>query len=141
MASCSCKECKDMCRHRPCYGTPAEIWKIVKAGYGSSLMVDWWEKDKNLPYIEIICPAITGSAQGMAPRWPVGRCVFHDIDDLCILHDKGLKPLEAREVMHDYYPPGLHKNMVKTWNTWLGRKIVELWKEKFFIDRLREVGI
>jgi hypothetical protein len=125
-----------MCHHRPCYGTPVEIWRIIKAGYGEQLMVDWWDRDGELPYIEIICPAIVGSEQQMAPKWPVGRCALHTPDELCPLHKPGLKPREGRLVMHDYCPPGLHKDMVKTWNTWMGRKIVELWKKRFSIDRL-----
>lgn len=86
---CSCQECQNMCKRAVCLGTPEDMLKICEAGY----------QDK----IDIIEFA-SGWAHGF-PHRPItmlalkkikdGPCIMFK-DGLCLLHDRGLKPLEGK---------------------------------------------
>jgi Fe-S-cluster containining protein len=90
---CSCATCVGMCEHRPCWGTPEEIEKIIEAGLGDRLMNDYWIESPQ--DVQIFSPAIVGYEGRTAPFMPIGACTFLK-NGLCELHDKGLKPLEGR---------------------------------------------
>lgn len=96
-SECQCDRCKRACnKTRPCWGTPKDILKIINAGYGKKLMLDWWG---NMVGDEIdfymIVPAIKGYESYRAPIYPIGECTFYK-DGLCELHNLKLKPLEGR---------------------------------------------
>ena len=91
---CACDACKKMCKTQPCIGTPEDIYKIVDAGFGEKLCPTTW---------------LTGMATGTYHR-PVrmlqpkaledGSCAFLDENNMCTLHDLGLKPTEGRQSLH-----------------------------------------
>lgn len=118
-----------MCQHRPCWGTPEELTKIVQAGFGPRLMKDWWNGDDKRDYTEILSPAIVGSEGGDAPAWPTGRCTFLTQENKCELHDLGLKPTEgATACCSQDSSRNVHFEMAKTWGTDEGRKAVQEWE-------------
>lgn len=128
---CSCKTCVKMCEHRPCWGTPEEIKKIIDAGYGSRLMMDYWvgvgEEDTDVP-----SPAIVGYEGRRAPFIPQGRCTFLNAENLCELHDKGLKPLEGRVAdCKSGSSNSVHRFCAASFDSDEGREVAALfpWKE------------
>lgn len=104
---CSCTKCVNMCKQRPCWGTPNEMKNIRDAGFGNRLMNDYWVEqpptnDTDVYYDTLVeSPAIVGYEGKEAPVRPVGRCTFLTEDNKCELHDLGLKPLEGRTAIHD----------------------------------------
>lgn len=112
--SCDCAKGVNMCKTRPCWGTPEEIAAIEKAGLGHRLMKDWWE-GANRTYF--LAPAIRGFEGILAPTVPRGRCTFLTMDDKCELHDKGLKPMEGRVACCNNEIDGatVHRLVAETW--------------------------
>lgn len=72
---CSCNTCVDMCKHRPCWGTPGEIKNIISKGFSKKLMVDFWCRSGG--DILILCGAIKGYEKRYAPSWPSGVFIFN----------------------------------------------------------------
>ena len=85
---CACNRCKKMCEKTPCIGTPADILKIIEAGYADKIEVTRFAAGLiyNFPVIDIL-----------ATLYDVDKkaCAFLEAGK-CILHDKGLKPLEGQ---------------------------------------------
>jgi hypothetical protein len=126
-AGCTCKECVDMCKHRPCLPTPKEADKLMDKGYASRLMLDWY-KDINNIYIYIVSPALCSFEGKYDPDIPTGRCTFLTDKNLCLLHDLKLKPMEGRLALHGgKTPENLHEDIAKMWDSALGRKVVQRW--------------
>jgi hypothetical protein len=122
-----------MCR-RPCFGTPEDIQKIIEAGFGDRLMVEWWAEAEGIPYTELLCGAIKGEEGKEAPFWPIREegCTFW-IDGLCELHDKGLKPIEGRLAHHDENGDQMweaHKEIIRSWDTDRGKAMVEKFRKE-----------
>lgn len=122
-----------MCKDRPCWGTPDGINKLIDAGFADKLMLDWWVKPSGDVYI--IAPAIVGREKRLAPSMPYGRCTLLTNEDLCPLHDRGLKPFEGRMAHHDHEDninsiqgQDLHNYVANTWNTPKGQEVVNKWK-------------
>ena len=128
---CGCHTCINMCEQRPCWPTAEEGQTLIKAGYGPRLMLDYWVGgiDETECDIQMTAPAIVGFEGRTAPFWPTGRCTFLK-DGLCELHDKGLKPLEGRvaSCKDESSSTLVRLHIVRTWNTDLGRSIVNNWK-------------
>lgn len=40
-SECSCDSCKAMCE-RPCWPSPEDAERLIDAGYGDKLMLDFW---------------------------------------------------------------------------------------------------
>ncbi len=116
MHDCTCHVCQAMCQQRPCWPTPDEAIAIIDAGFGPRLMLDYWAGDENT-HRDILCPAIVGYERRGAPYWPRGRCTFLTSDNLCELHDLGLKPHEGRLASCDstLTPPDLHADTALLW--------------------------
>lgn len=57
-----CKGCIQgirYCYHRPCWGTPEEFEKILEAGYGNRIQLEYWhQKARGGEDIEILAPAL-----------------------------------------------------------------------------------
>lgn len=69
--TCGCKTCKSMCKSAPCWPTPAEARKLIKAGYGDKLMLE------NRRDLFLLSPAIEYYEGKTAPLpFVEGRCVF-----------------------------------------------------------------
>jgi len=132
-SECSCDECKSMCR-RPCWGTPNEIRKIIDAGFGDRLMVDYW-CNTMFDDIEILCGALKGYEGKAAPFIPVSDsgCSFFK-NGLCELHDEKLKPCEGRLSVctsNGDDIDGLHKEVAMMWDSEEGRELVKGWRDKY----------
>lgn len=139
---CACEKCNAMCDKRACWPTPEEAVAIIDAGYGDQLMLDWWNGDhfdEAYDRILILCPGETGSVGQRSDReyWMFfqsggGPCSMHR-DDLCFLHDLGLKPLEGRYSRHglptDEDSPymKLHEAMAESWNNPEAQRLARDW--------------
>lgn len=85
-STCSCSSCQHMCRVAPCLGTPSDILKIAESGHTDKLSITGWAV--GVPYDIPVVPMV------QAKMTPNG-CSFFE-NNLCTLHDKGLKPTEGR---------------------------------------------
>ena len=125
--SCTCKICTLMCKNNPCWPTPDEARALIAAGYGDKLMTDWWEDYPS--NVKLLCPSVVGFEGSSAPimpgfggfiGWTKGRCTLLTDDDLCALHEAGLKPLEGRVATHDMTredSDDVRKSIVDLWRT------------------------
>jgi hypothetical protein len=136
---CSCQACKDMCK-RPCWGTPAEMEKIIAAGFGSKLMLDYYVMDDETVYN--LCGAFPGYEAKEAPFWPGpshGKCMFLTPKrSLCQLHRKGLKPIEGRVAHHSDVVEKINKHFMNihylvelSWQTKRGRELIASFRKQF----------
>lgn len=78
---CKCSLCKSQCQ-QPGWGTPEDMFKIVKAGFGKRLG-----------------RTIINGIQVIIPKKEEGHCTFFK-DGLCELHDLGLKPTVCKLSHH-----------------------------------------
>lgn len=72
----------------------------------------------------------THSGGKVAPLSPTGKCVMLTEDNLCRLHDLGLKPEEGREAcckVEEFHGRS-HEEYANLWDTDYGRSVVEKWK-------------
>lgn len=132
---CSCKICVNMCE-RPCWGTPDEIQKIIDAGFGHKLMIDWWENSVTGDRY-LLCGALVGYEKTYAPSKPLGKCAFLTKENLCEIHN--IKPAEGR-VSHcnsllgyNQLIQNLRNDLSVQWQSEKGKQIFNNWKKTFFI--------
>lgn len=159
-----CKGCSSgigMCYHTPCMGTPEDMEKLLDAGYANDIMMDWWlgastlknhEMAKKMnfevpienPFSEdviYLAPAIKGYGGGKTPLGKKGTCGFLK-DNLCSLHDKGLKPLQGkiaccsikRVFKGESEDLDERLYLLYAWNTEKGRQVVDRWKKLVNFD-------
>lgn len=100
----------------PCFPTPEEAEKLVAAGYKDRLALTQWGDQPGKEYF-LIAPKINESTTG---------CTFLTNDGLCILHDKGLKPLEGRLTHHSREYIGLREWMCRKWRSLKGIELLFL---------------
>ncbi len=117
---CSCEECKSMCHHVPCTGTPAETEKLIDLGYADKLTgANYYANGKDVNFLRPRGDGWLGA----------GRCLFLTKAGLCSLHKRGLKPLEGRIAIHGAGSGGAKKtHVVKTWDTPEGKRVFEKFK-------------
>lgn len=134
---CKCQTCSSMCR-RPCWGTPKEMQAIIDAGYGDRLMLDYWvgseEGESSDTYL--LCPALKGYESKETPWSPRSEkgCTFWK-RGLCELHDKGLKPLEARAVSCKIEEnEDVHSYCASSWKNKKAQTLVNKWKKDNEVD-------
>lgn len=60
-----------------------------------------------------------------------GGCNFQSPEGLCELHPLGLKPFEGKKACCKVKLKGLHGSVANSWNSDLGRTVVEEWKRDF----------
>jgi len=139
---CTCRECVEMCRTYSCLPTPKEAKALIAAGYGNRMMLDTRRHPmENGLLILALLPAMKGHEGGISPMRLGPVCVFLE-DDLCILHDLGLKPLEGRFCVHDTTSREMHEMMARLraqWATPNGRATAEAWVERYFRGDPREL--
>lgn len=131
---CQCTECQSYCQ-RPCWPTPQEAMRLMDAGHGKRLMLDWWQGEavaEGNP-VGILCGGLKGHEGKIAPYWPesIEGCTFF-VDGLCQLHDTGLKPFQAMVVHHsDTHErvTQLRILIVEAWNSEAGLKAIDRWRE------------
>lgn len=141
--ACTCDACQMDCT-MPCWGTPAEIRRLIDAGHGARLTLELWTKQ---PPVEFLTPALKGSEGQRAPAKPYSRagCTFWTEAHLCQVHDAGLKPLEGKLSHHH---PALKKRNVdgltlrrwiaEQWDTDEGRALIEDWKATYLREDSHE---
>jgi hypothetical protein len=129
-AVCSCDGCRSMCKNSPCLPTPEEALRIMDAGYVkemvlTTVMVPGETINSEVGY-ECIMPEAVKDTSSPTNE----RCVFLDHRDLCVLHDKGLKPVEGRFAIcgtTELDSIKLRYMVARTWtDTALGKKIVDI---------------
>lgn len=129
--SCTCETCVNMCKRAPCWPTPEEAQRLIDAGYSPRLMKNYWCAEDN---IYVLCPARVGYEGRTAPWFGEidgsERCVFLTGDNLCELHDLGLKPIEGRvATCQGKGPEGcLREDIAKLWNTPKGWEVLRKWE-------------
>ena len=121
--SCSCDECVRMCE-RPCWPTPDEAQRLIDAGYGNKLMLDYWAASAN---VYLLCPAERGREGGNASFIPRNGCTLLK-NGRCTIHNV-CKPLEGRVASHDGKHDGVHQSVAALWDTDKGRSIVAAWQQ------------
>lgn len=96
LSECSCNSCKSMCMTASCVCTPTDAARLILAGY--RLM---------LAETVIVAPSVIKQfgkpMKAITPLFKNGRCCMLNDDNLCRLHDKGLKPLEGRLAHHSIH--------------------------------------
>lgn len=113
-SECSCKLCQSQCMSAPCLGTPADMERIIDAGYGAFLEPTIWGAGKLLGVTD---KDIQMYSQNFDEK---DGCIFLE-EGKCILHDKGLKPTEGRLSHHsqklDNFVPSksISWNVAKEW--------------------------
>lgn len=90
--SCKCEQCKNQCRISPCLGTPADIEKIIDAGYGNKIFLTTWAAG-------VLMGVTSDFVMMYQAEMTDNGCAFL-VDGLCSLHDLGLKPTEGRLSHH-----------------------------------------
>lgn len=133
--ACTCQVCSDNCC-LPCWGTPADIRKLIDAGYGDRLALEIW---RSKPLLEFLTPALKGSEGKRAAmrQWSREGCTFW-IDRLCAVHDEGLKPTEGRMTHH--HPMykikyNIREWIAEQWDTDEARELVRAWKTEHGIEQ------
>ncbi len=127
MIECTCPVCVAACKSRPCWGTPADIQKLINAGLADQLMEDYWVGDEN---IMIIAPAICGSEGRHAPFSPYGRCTFLENNRCKVHHIKPTEGAESLPCSDSVNVQELHKRVAMTWDTAAGRALVKKWNRR-----------
>ena len=132
VSECACGTCANMCQ-RPCWPSPEESRKLMKAGMGHRLMLDYWDQMGGAIYI--LAPANKGYESDRAPHWPrtPEGCTFWS-EKLCDLHVPGLKPLEGRlaSCKDDGHQANLHRDVAKLWDTPEAEALVAEWKKDYY---------
>lgn len=129
-SECYCEKCIRMC-YRPCWGFLCEVQEIF-THFPDALMLDYWVSEGEIGYTEILCPAITGYENSVAPEVPKGKCIFLTEKNRCFLHNLKLKPFEARVIDcrkglgHEYVE--MRKAIVQNWGTDDAKSFVKIWK-------------
>lgn len=133
---CACEVCRKFCEFRPCWGTPEEIKRLIEAGFGSRLMLDWFSDETPAGRdILILTPAITGAEGQPAPFSPLGNCTFLK-NKLCEIHH--LKPIEGRAASHLMRNELIktHVILAKCWETAEAQALIKYWRKIVLCDGL-----
>jgi len=107
-STCSCKQCQTACYSSPCLGTPHDIYKLIRAGYQNSLSRTSVLDPVTGRFISIL--AITGTPFKHKGR-QYNKCSLLTPDNLCPLHNLGLKPLEGKLISCCGQTPQQHNHI------------------------------
>lgn len=115
--SCTCDECKAMCKNKPGWFKPGEAEAVaaflgvnLQELFNTHLMPDSWELDDGS--IKTLSPAIQGRKPGEYQYWSTGQCVFFQ-DGCCKIH--AVKPYECRQAIHGAGNTGVHEEVALSW--------------------------
>lgn len=111
--SCSCEKCQSQCRRAPCLGTPADILKLIDAGYAHKLAPTEWATG-------LFIGKLNHTIGMIQVRKSNHGCVFFE-NGLCQLHDLNLKPTEGRLSYHTIMQENFDFDKSLTWQvakTW-----------------------
>lgn len=124
--ACKCAICKEQCR-TPCLGTPEDILRLIKAGYGNRLKLTQWCVGMLVGKIPYPITMIQAQLEDN------GYCTFFH-DGLCELHDLGLKPTEGKLSSHILSKDNFQFSKSLSWNVakeWLSEKNITTIEEIF----------
>jgi hypothetical protein len=116
---------------RPCFGTVKDIQKLIDAGYGEKLTLDFHCGKNPDAIIFILTPALKGHEGKATPYIPCSKlgCTFYRYGK-CDLHRSGLKPTGGKLAIHDNKfdrDNTLSNEISEMWNSEEGRTLVEKW--------------
>lgn len=96
--SCSCNHCKMMCYVSPCFPTPDDVINLINAGYEDQLAPTLYIDLSKIQKYQVIAPKSKAMLYTKEDGEQVllHKCNFLNENNLCSLHDKGLKPTEGR---------------------------------------------
>lgn len=120
-SECACLICVMMCT-TPCWPTPDEAQRLIDAGYGHRLQLETEPHGSRI--LKVIVPKSRG-----------GWCTFNSERGNCVLHKKGLKPLEGRLASCKEFTPGqdIRNHVVEFW----ANDKAQEFAVAFHVDRLR----
>ena len=125
---CSCNQCKLMCYVSPCFPTPEDVDKLLKAGYETLLKSTTYINIDTFESYDLIAPdskqIITIDKNGN--NVVLNKCVFLDDNNLCKLHNLGLKPTEGKLAIHNREHSETVKLRVSVCETWTNNENFEL---------------
>lgn len=133
LSECDCQTCRKQCK-TPCLGTPGDILRLIKAGYGDKLAVTNW-------MVGILAGEIPFPVKMVQPKQTGSGCVFFR-DGLCELHACGLKPTEGKLSYHTIREENRNFRKSLTWNVakeWLDTRNIPLIIE--IVSRLEKDGM
>lgn len=138
-SECDCKRCSAMCQ-APCCPTPAEVEKLIKAGFGNRLMID--DDPNDVCSDPVIKPALKGWEGQRAPYQVASSegCTFWK-KGKCGLHKLGLKPFTGRYAHHDASREHWHavcEKLKKTWRTKKASVVIKKFMKLFGISKREE---
>lgn len=118
--NCSCNQCKLMCYVSPCFPTPQDVDNLIRAGFEQNLKPTAYINLDTLQRYDLIAPdseqIITIDKNGN--NIVLNKCVFLDDNNLCKLHDLGLKPIEGKLAIHNREQSETVKLRVSVCKTW-----------------------
>ena len=146
--TCQCERCQGMCKRIPCKGTPTEMQRIIDAGLGYQLQLDWWSfsdfdltlgKSRELKKVYILAPGIKWTDGANYPRDIFKPCECQlFIGGKCQVHGK--KPLLGRiarcgrdadnDIFADFYN-AVALIVVLMWSRPEGKKVIRDWRKRF----------
>lgn len=91
ISECSCDKCVSMCKTAPCLGTPEDIIKLTAFGYGDKIMPTTVSSPSALAFFHK--PINVWALEFDKEK---SQCCMLDDNGKCMLHAKGLKPLEGK---------------------------------------------
>lgn len=93
VTECKCEVCKKQCLTAPCLGTPADILKLIKAGFGDKIFSTCWA-------VGVLQGQMKDFIDMFQAEFIKGKgCVFYE-NELCALHSLSLKPTEGKLSHH-----------------------------------------
>lgn len=136
--TCECNNGTKMCEHRPCWGTPQQIERLLDLGYDPKRF--WLDRWDGSPTVFLVSPAtarfnfMPPQNHRHAPEDPRGACEFLTRDGKCELHHV-CKPISGAIACCEYWdsPIGIirletaYAKVVATWKTAHGVQVVNRW--------------
>lgn len=119
-SNCSCEQCKMMCHISPCFPTPQDVDKLIQHGFEDNLKTTIFLDVRDGKQYELIAPkAIQGIiATKSGHIIPINKCTFLTEDNLCSLHDLGLKPTEGKQAIHGMEHVETVEHRISICQTW-----------------------
>jgi len=111
----------------PCLGTPADIERIIDAGYGAMLEPTVWGAGMVMGWMD---RPLTMLAQRFNEEY---GCIFLE-EGKCLLHDKGLKPTEGRLSHHSHGLDNFVKEKSISWN------VAKEWGDPKNLETMRRIS-
>jgi hypothetical protein len=132
--SCDCKTCKSMCIDGyPCRPTPDEADILLDNGFAKKMCLEGSDVFVGDEYesIQLVKPAIAGKECKSLTGYTRGDCVMLDAQNHCILHAKGLKPVEGRKAScsRRNHSVDVFDTVKELWFSKRGEEVIARWKK------------